>query len=201
MMRASFPAAYLVNPPTAIIASSTVMSARYGTDRGWAASPMMRTWSGIGPTKPSTITVTSGSLIYLASRCSYSRARAVGVLPIATTSSTRGIDTRPAGRTGTVTVNSGLRHTKMFRLSPGPIRYSADGSEEAGGAGGNSGAPPHPARTRPTTAKPRKKVRYTFRSRSACPDLGEHWHPRNAHHQITSTGCRFSVKYYSCDRL
>src|SRR5207248_747404 len=82
--------------------------------------------------------------MYLPSRCSYSRAREVGVLPIATTSSTSGIETRPSGRTGTVTVSSGLRHTKIFRLSPGPMRYSADGNEEAGGAGGSSGAPPHP---------------------------------------------------------
>jgi len=72
-------------------------------------------------------------------------------LPIATTSSTSGIEKRP-GRTGTVTVNSGLRQTKMFRLSPGPMRYSAEGSEEAGGAGGSSGAPPHPVTAKPTTA-------------------------------------------------
>src|SRR5262252_10093341 len=102
---------------------------------------MIRIWSGIGPTNPAIITVTSGSLMYFAKRISYSRASAVGVLPIATTSSTSGIETRPSGRTGTVTVSSGLRHTKMFRLSPGPMRYSADGSDDGGGAGGNSGAP------------------------------------------------------------
>ena len=55
----------------------------------------------------------------------------VGVLPIATTSSTSGIERRPSGRTGTVTVSSGLRQTKMFRLSPGPIRYSADGKRRS----------------------------------------------------------------------
>ena len=98
------------------------------------------------------MTVTSGSLMYFARRCSYSRASAVGVLPIATTSSTSGIETRPSGRTGTVTVSSGLRHTKISRPSPGPIRYSAEGNEEAGGAGGSSGAPPQPATARRTAA-------------------------------------------------
>src|SRR5215469_16280978 len=156
--------------PTAIIASSTVISARYGSERGWAASPIIRAWSGIGPTKFSTMTVTRGSLMYFASRCSYSRARAVGVLPIATTSSTSGIETRPSGRTGTVTVNSGLRQTKMFRLSPGPMRYSADGNEEAGGAGGNSGAPPHPASVTTVVAnKTPNKMRCTFCPHPAFP--------------------------------
>src|SRR5271165_4971324 len=123
-----------------------------------------------GPTKPETMTVTSGSRMYLPSRCSYSRARAVGVLPIATTSSTSGIETRPSGRTGTVTVSSGLRQTKMFKLSPGPIRYSAEGSEEAGGAGGSSGAPPHPAIDNTAAAnKAPKPVRCTFRPRPAIP--------------------------------
>jgi hypothetical protein len=59
-----------------------------------------------------------------------------------------------------------LRQTKMFKLSPGPMRYSADGSEEAGGAGGNSGAPPHPAtdNVAPANKAPRN-VRRTFCSR------------------------------------
>src|SRR5689334_12350275 len=89
---------------------------------------------------------------------------------MATTSSTSGIETRPSGRTGTVTVSSGLRHTKMLRLSPGPIRYSAEGKEEAGGAGGNGGAPPHPARRRVAIAAtaPNDVLR-TFRSRSEFP--------------------------------
>src|SRR6516162_2870686 len=171
MSTVSFPAAYLVRPPTAIIASSTVMSARYGSERGCEASPMMRTWSGIGPTKPDTMMVTRGSLIYLPSSCSYSRARAVGVLPIATTSSTSGIESRPSGRTGTVIDNSGLRQTKMFRLSPGPIRYSADGSDDAGGAGGSVG-PPHPVTKRAVAAViARRYVRCTLRS---CPAFSIH---------------------------
>src|SRR6267378_4709581 len=129
---------------------------------------MTRICSGIGPTKLSTITVTSGSLTYFESRSSNSRASVVGDLPIATTSSTSGIESLPSGRTGTVSVSSGLRQTKMFRASPGPIRYSAEGSEEAGGAGGNGGAPPHPA-TMSTTAAviAPKNVRCTLRSCSA----------------------------------
>src|ERR1700730_7766336 len=129
---------------------------------------MTRIWSGIGPTKPSTMTVTSGSLTYFESLSSNSRASVVGDLPIATTSSTSGIDSLPSGRTGTVSVSSGLRQTKIFRLSPGPIRYSAEGSDEAGGAGGNGGAPPHPVTMRTTTAViARKNVRCTLRSCSA----------------------------------
>src|SRR6266851_351506 len=129
---------------------------------------MIRICSGIGPTKPSAMTVTSGSLMYFASRCSNSRARAVGVLPIATTSSTSGIESLPSGRTGTVRVSSGLRQTKIFKLSPGPIRYSADGSDDAGGAGGNGGAPPHAATENAMTAViALKHVRYTLRSCSA----------------------------------
>src|SRR5215469_6909238 len=136
---------------------------------------MIRTWSGIGPTNPSTMTVTSGSLMYFANRFSYSRASAVGVLPIATTSSTSGIETRPSGRTGTVTVSSGLRHTKIFRLSPGPIRYSAEGNEAAGGGGGNSGAPPHPAWVRTEAAViALRTVRRTLRSYSAFPNPEEY---------------------------
>src|SRR5215471_13948683 len=110
------------------------------------------------------MTVTSGSLMYFASRFSYSRASDVGVLPIATTSSTSGIETRPSGRTGIVTVSSGLRQTKILRLLPGPMRYSADGSDDAGGAGGNSGAPPHPARPNMTAATiAQRDLRRTFR--------------------------------------
>src|SRR5215469_5470800 len=136
---------------------------------------MIRIWSGIGPTKPSTMTVTNGSLTYFASRCSYSRARVLGVLPIATTSSTSGIERRPSGRTGTVTVNSGLRQTKIFRLSPGPIRYSADGSEDAGGAGGNVGPPPHAETSRTMAAvKARNPVRYTLHSYPASPKSDEY---------------------------
>ena len=86
------------------------------------------------------MTVTTGSLMYFARRCSSSRASWVVVLPIATTSSTSGIDSRPSGRTSTAMLNSGLRHTKMFNLSPGPMMYSLDGSEDAGGAGGRGGA-------------------------------------------------------------
>src|SRR5271166_3903340 len=171
MSTVPFPAAYLVRPPTAIIASSTVMSARYGSARGCAASPMMRIWSGMGPPKPVTMIVTRGSLIYLPSSCSYSRAKVVGVLPIATTSSTSGIERRPSGRTGTVIDNSGLRQTKMFRLSPGPIRYSAEGSDDAGGAGGKDGAPPHPATKRAVAAvMAREHVRCTLRSYPAFSD-------------------------------
>jgi hypothetical protein len=193
-MTASFPVAYRVKPPTAIIASSTVMSARKGSDRGWEASPTILTCSGIGPTKASTMTVTSGSLIYCASRCSYSRARAVGVFPIATTSSTSGIETRPSGRTGTVTVNSGLRHTKMLRLSPGPMRYSADGSDEAGGAGGSSGVPPHPAMTSTATAATAPdNVRCTFCFRSALSDPDEYWYRRMLTTKIIVPDHRFAA--------
>src|SRR5260370_41979690 len=112
------------------------------------------------------MTVTSGSLMYVASRCTNSRARVVGVLPIATTSSTSGIESLPSGRTGTVRVSSGLRQTKIFKLSPGPIRYSADGSDDAGGAGGNGGAPPH-AETESTVTSGRdvKTVRLTLCTR------------------------------------
>ncbi len=86
------------------------------------------------------MTVTTGSLMYLPSRCSRIRASWVGVLPMATTSSTSGIDNRPSGRTSTLMLSSGLRHTKMFNLSPGPMMYSLDGNADAGGAGGKGGA-------------------------------------------------------------
>jgi len=55
----------------------------------------------------------------------------------------------------------------MFRLSPGPIRYSAEGSDDAGGAGGNDGDPPHPVTKRIVAAViARRHVRCTMRS---CP--------------------------------
>ena len=59
---ALLPSANCVSPPTAIITSSTVISSRYGSDCGAAASPMTRTWVEYTPWNPSTITVTRGSL-------------------------------------------------------------------------------------------------------------------------------------------
>ena len=116
------------------------MSVRYGSARGCAASPMTRTCSLNGPTNPSAMTVTTGSLMYLDRRCSSSRAELGWRLADRDHVLTSGIDNRPSGRTSTLMLNSGLRHTNMFSLSPGPMMYSLDGSDEAGGAGGNGGA-------------------------------------------------------------
>src|SRR6267142_277037 len=105
---------------------------------------------------------------YFESRSSNSRASVVGDLPIATTSSTSGIESLPSGRTGTVSVSSGLRQTKMFRASPGPIRYSAEWSDDAVGDVGNGGAPPNTSAMSTTAAViAPKNVRCTLRSYSA----------------------------------
>ena len=85
------------------------------------------------------------------------------------------IESRPSGRTGTVIDNSGLRQTKMLRLSPGPMRYSAEGRDDAGGAGGRVGPPPHPATKRAVAAvMARKPVRCTLRSCPAFSNLDEY---------------------------
>jgi hypothetical protein len=50
------------------------------------------------------------------------------------------------------------------------MRYSADGNEEAGGAGGSSGAPPHPAvESTAAVNKAPKKTRCTSFPRPAFP--------------------------------
>src|SRR5690606_26458150 len=48
------------------------------------------------------------------------------VFPTATMSSTSGDDTLPSGRTGTDTESSGLRHTNICNVSPGPMMYPSD---------------------------------------------------------------------------
>src|SRR6185312_1290404 len=96
-----------------------------------------------GPMNCFWITVTSGDERYFDSRFSTSRANSLGVFPVAVMSSTRGIETRPSGRTATSVNSSGFRQTKIVSVSPGPIRYG-DVAVSADGAGG--GAPP----TQPT---------------------------------------------------
>ncbi len=120
-MRAALPSAKSVRPPAAIITSSTVMSLRYGSVCGFAASPITRTCSLAGPVKPVTITVTTGSRMYLTSAFSMSRSSSVGVLPSASRSSISGVVIRPSGRTGTLSDNSGLRQTMTLTTSDGPM--------------------------------------------------------------------------------
>ena len=67
-----------------------------------------------------TITLTCGDLTYSDSTFSISRASCEGLLPTATMSSTNGVEIFPSGRTGTVTVSSGLRQTNTCKTSPGP---------------------------------------------------------------------------------
>ena len=66
------------------------------------------------------MTVTTGSRTSLLKAASTSRAISVVVLPCATSSSTKGVETLPSGRTGTEEDNSGLRQTMMLKASPGP---------------------------------------------------------------------------------
>ena len=75
----------------------------------------------VGPTKLDTITVTIGLWMYFASAFSMSRASCVLSLPMTSMSSTSGTVIRPSGRTGTDVDSSGLRHTSMLIVSPGPI--------------------------------------------------------------------------------
>src|SRR5271156_6322058 len=99
-----------------------------------------------GPTTLFVDTVTIGSEMYLDRFLSISRPKSLGVLPIATTFSTSGIVIRPSGRTVTVVLNSGLRQTKIAKLSPGPITYC----DEANPVGGTGGGVPPPQPPNPT---------------------------------------------------
>ena len=68
-----------------------------------------------------TIMFTCGLRMYSDSAFSISRASWDEVLPTATRSSTSGVEILPSGRTGTVTESSGLRQTKIWIESPGPM--------------------------------------------------------------------------------
>jgi len=71
--------------------------------------------------KDVTTTVTTGSRTYLPSCFSISRDISTEFLHCAVSSSIRGVENLPSGRTGTDIESSGLRQTMMFRLSPGPM--------------------------------------------------------------------------------
>jgi len=90
--------------------------------RGFVASPVTRICSFTGPAKLVTTTVTTGSRMYLVSAFSMSRSSSVGVLPIATMSSTSGVVIFPSGRTGTMIDRSALRQTITLIVSSGPMR-------------------------------------------------------------------------------
>src|SRR6188474_1733700 len=71
------------------------------------------------------MTETSGEGMYSASCSVRCWRRSIGVSPDACTSLTRGNDSLPSGRTGTVRHKSGqFFHTVISRTSSGPIRYS-----------------------------------------------------------------------------
>jgi len=55
------------------------------------------------------------------------------------------------------------------------MRYSADGSEEAGGAGGKLGAPPHAATATPTAAIKAATCERSTIPPSNLPDPDEYW--------------------------
>ena len=108
----------------------------------------MRTcWLNV-PEKFSTMTDTIGSLIYWPSAIFMSSASMRGVLPTAGMSLMSGVVIRPSGRTWTFDESSGLRHTKMFSWSSGPITYSSPGCSwfATKGAGGKAD---EPAETQP----------------------------------------------------
>ena len=115
------PAAKSVMPPTAIMTSIMLIFSRYCNVWGLAACPMTRICWLYGPTKPITMTVTTGSCMYLASECSRSLAKTEGVFPAACMSETSGVDILPSGRTGMISESSGLCQTTILTLSPGPI--------------------------------------------------------------------------------
>jgi hypothetical protein len=81
------------------------------------------------------------------------------------------------------------------------MRYSADGSDEAGGAGGNGGAPPHPARTSATAAAmARKYVRCTLRSCSAFHTSANIDYQQVVDADRGPRSSRFAVVYYRSTR-
>src|SRR4051794_12014234 len=162
------------------------MFSRYGNARGVVASPTTRTCDANGPTKRVGITVTFGSVIYLASRFSTSRASSAGVFPVAMTSWTSGIERRPSGRTGTVTDSSGLRQTKTLSTSPGPIWYSAVSCVDVTGAGGNVWPKTHPVKTQPSASAPTRALLPVTPTLPAAPNHAGATAPRHpscAYHQ------------------
>jgi len=121
-IRAALPSAKSVSPPAAIMTSSTVISLRYASVCGLAASPMTRTCSPAGPAKLVTMTVTTGSRMYLTSSFSMSRSSSVGVFPQASRSSINGVVIRPSGRTGTTARRS--RSSRAWTSGPASGRRS-----------------------------------------------------------------------------
>src|SRR5271155_1276433 len=100
-----------------------------------------------------TTTVTRGSALYFFSLSVSESASCLGVRPEACTSSTRGREIFPSGRTGRVAVISASLQTAMWSTSSGPITYSGPARlaeaaagilseavlSEAGLAGGGAG--------------------------------------------------------------
>src|SRR5580704_3084510 len=112
-----------------------------------------------GPTTSLGSTVTSGDVTYRDSFFAISCASSAGVFPTATISSTSGIEMRPSGRTGTSIDSSGLRHTNIDSLSPGPITYCDMATSGGGGGGGGplEQAPKQTPTSTPTT-RPSKRL-------------------------------------------
>ena len=102
--------------------SMTDIFCLYGRNWGLAASPTTRTCSLYGPTKLVTTTLTTGSRTSADKAFSTSCAICLADLPCTTMSDTSGDEILPSGRTGTVIDSSGLRHTEMLSVSPGPTR-------------------------------------------------------------------------------
>src|SRR5208282_2228826 len=71
-----------------------------------------------------TTTVTRGSAMYFFSFSVTDSANCLGVRPEACTSSSKGREILPSGRTGKVAVRSFSLHTAMWRTSSGPMTYS-----------------------------------------------------------------------------
>src|ERR1035437_5513518 len=70
-----------------------------------------------------TTTVTCGSAMYFFSFSVTDSANCLGVRPAACTSSSKGREILPSGRTGRVAVRSASFHTAMWRPSSGPMTY------------------------------------------------------------------------------
>src|SRR6202165_4608822 len=71
-----------------------------------------------------TTTVTRGSARYFFSFSVIESANCFGVRPAACTSSSKGRDILPSGRTGKEAVRSASFHTAMWSASSGPMTYS-----------------------------------------------------------------------------
>src|ERR1700675_4152705 len=71
-----------------------------------------------------TTTVTRGSATYFFSFSVIESANCLGVRPAACTSSSKGREILPSGRTGKEAVRSASLHTAMWSVSSGPMTYS-----------------------------------------------------------------------------